>query len=337
MKTLKVTVLGAGSWGTALTHLVARLGHRVKLWAREAEVVEGINRTRRNPLFLSEAELPEGVTATGDLGEAVRDAEMVLVVIPSQFVRSHMVAIRDDLPARIPVVICSKGIEQDTLCTMHQVLTEELPGKHHDGISVLSGPSFALEVVKHHPTNVTVAAKSQAVAEQVQAALAARDFRVYTSTDVLGVELGGALKNVIAIAAGAADGLGFGHNSKAGLMTRGLAEITRLAVTMGGRSETMAGLAGMGDLILTCTGDLSRNRQVGQLLAEGKTLAEIRSQMRQVAEGVATSVSVHALAAREGVEMPISEQVYRSLHENKPVPDAMESLLARSLKPEWEL
>jgi glycerol-3-phosphate dehydrogenase (NAD(P)+) len=337
VQSLKVTVLGAGSWGTALTHLMARQGHSVTLWAREPEVVEGINALRRNPLFLGEAELPASVTATGDLGAAVRDAEMVLVVIPSQFVRSHMVAVRDDLPARIPVVICSKGIEQDSLCTMHQVLEEELPGKHHEGIAVLSGPSFALEVVRQYPTNVTAAAKSQAMAERVQQAVATRDFRVYTSTDVLGVELGGALKNVIAIAAGAADGLGFGHNSKAGLMTRGLAEITRLAVAMGGRPETMAGLAGMGDLILTCTGDLSRNRQVGQLLAEGKTLAQIRAEMRQVAEGVATSVSVHALAAREGVDMPIAEQVYRALHEDKPVPDAMESLLARSLKPEWEL
>jgi len=337
MSSLDVTVLGAGSWGTALTHLLARQGHRVRLWAREDEVVEGINRGRKNPLFLSEADLPEGVTATGDLGAAVQGAEMVLVVIPSQHVRSHMVAVRDDLPARIPVVICSKGIEQGTLCTMHQVLEEELPGKHHEGISVLSGPSFALEVVRRNPTNVTVAARSQAMAEQVQRAIATRDFRVYSSTDILGVELGGALKNVIAIAAGAADGLGFGHNSKAGLMTRGLAEITRLAVTMGGRPETMAGLAGMGDLILTCTGDLSRNRQVGQLLAGGKTFAQIRAEMRQVAEGVATSVSVHSLAAREAVDMPISEQVYRALHEDKPVPDAMETLLARSLKPEWDL
>ncbi|MFC1482379.1 NAD(P)H-dependent glycerol-3-phosphate dehydrogenase [Myxococcota bacterium] len=337
MESLRVTVLGAGNWGTALTHLLARNGHQVKLWAREEEIVRGVNETRRNPLFLTGAELPEGVEATGELGEAVQDAEMVLVVIPSQFVREHMIAIRDEMPPRIPIVICSKGIERESLCTMHQVLKEELPGKHHSGICVLSGPSFALEVAECHPTNVTVASENVEAAEFVQHSVATRDFRIYTSPDILGVELGGALKNVIAIAAGAADGLGFGHNSKAGLMTRGLAEITRLAVGMGGRPETMAGLAGMGDLILTCTGHLSRNRQVGEKMAKGMTLEQLRSEMRQVAEGVATSVSVHELTAREGVETPISEQVYQVLHQGKSVPEAMESLLARSLKPEWEL
>lgn len=337
MESLKVTVLGGGHWGMALAHLAGRSGHRVTVWAREPEVVEGLNANHENPLFLQGVRLPEGVGATGDLGAAVRDADMVLMVIPSQFVREHMVAIRDDLPPRIPIVICSKGIEQETLCTMHQVLKEELPGKHHEGISVLSGPSFALEVAQRYPTNVTVASESQAVAERVQAALSTRDFRIYSSMDVLGVELGGALKNVVAIAAGGADGLGFGHNTKAGLMTRGLAEITRLAVAMGARPETLAGLSGMGDLILTCTGHLSRNRLVGERLAKGQTMAELRREMRQVAEGVATSVSVHALSARVGVEMPISEQVYQVVHHGRSVPEAMEALLARALKPEWEL
>jgi glycerol-3-phosphate dehydrogenase (NAD(P)+) len=330
-------VLGAGHWGTALAHLAARSGHRVTVWAREPEVVAGINEQHRNPLFLKEVDLPGAIRATGDLGGAVREADMVLVVIPSQFVREHMVAVREDMPPRIPIVICSKGIERESLCTMHQVLKEELPGKHHQGISVLSGPSFALEVARCYPTNVTVAAADHGVAQQVQRSLATRDFRIYSSTDVLGVELGGALKNVIAIAAGAADGLGFGHNSKAGLMTRGLAEITRLAVTMGGRPETMAGLAGMGDLILTCTGDLSRNRQVGEKLAQGKTMTQLREEMRQVAEGVTTAASVHALASREQVEMPIAEQVHQVVHQGVSVPDAMEALLARELKPEWVL
>lgn len=337
MENLRVTVLGGGHWGMALAHLAARSGHRVTVWAREEEVVEGINARHRNPLFLSEIELPENLSASGELGRAVRDADMVLVVIPSQFVREHMVAVRDDMPPRIPIVICSKGIEQKTLCTMHQVLKEELPGKHHEGVSVLSGPSFAIEVARCQPTNVTVAADSQDMAERVQRALATRDFRIYSSTDVLGVELGGALKNVIAIAAGAADGMGFGYNSKVGLITRGLAEITRLAVSMGGRPETMAGLAGMGDLILTCTGDLSRNRQVGEQLARGKTMEQLREEMRQVAEGVATSLSVHSLSSREGVDMPIAEQVYRVVHEGVSVPDAMEALLARELKPEWDI
>jgi len=333
----KVTVLGAGHWGTALAHLAGRQGHEVTVWALEPEVVDGINHEHRNPVFLDEVELPGSVRATGDLGESVRGAEMVLVVIPSQFVRSYMVAIREDLPPRIPVVICSKGIEQSTLCTMHQVLKEELPGKHHSGVSVLSGPSFAVEVARQFPTNVTVAAEDHGVAEAIQKTLSTRDFRIYTSTDVLGVELGGALKNVIAIAAGAADGMGFGHNSKAGLMTRGLAEITRLAVAMGARPETMAGLAGMGDLILTCTGHLSRNRQVGEWLAKGKTMEDLRREMRQVAEGVATSKSVHELAAREGVDMPIAEQVYQVVHRGRSVPAAMEALLARALRPEWDL
>lgn len=337
MQNLRVTVLGGGHWGMALAHLAGRRGHRVRVWAREPEVVTGINEGHVNPLFLQGVELPETVTASGDLGASVRDADMVLVVIPSPFVREHMVALRDDLPTRIPIVICSKGIEQRTLCTLHRVLKEELPGKHHEGLSVLSGPSFALEVARGYPTNVTVAAESHAVARQVQEALSTRDFRIYSSTDVLGVELGGALKNVVAIAAGGADGLGFGHNTKAGLMTRGLAEITRLAVAMGARPETLAGLSGMGDLILTCTGHLSRNRQVGERLAKGTTMAELRQEMRQVAEGVTTSVSVHDLSAQVGVEMPISEQVYQVIHHGRSVPEALEALLARALKPEWDL
>lgn len=336
MENLRVAVLGAGSWGTALAHLMGRQGHKVKIWAMEPEVVAGINTSRKNPVFLPEAELPDGVEATGSMSEAVGDAQMVLVVIPSQFVRDRMVEVRDDLPPGVPIVVCSKGIEQRSLATMHQVLVEELPGKHHKGICVLSGPSFALEVAKRYPTNVTVACENGKTAEVVQQAVATRDFRVYTSPDVVGVELGGALKNVIAIAAGAADGLKFGHNTKAGLLTRGLAEIARLAVAMGGRPETMMGLAGMGDLILTCTGHLSRNRMVGQKLAEGMTVEQIRTEMRMVAEGVATSVSVHSLAGEKGVEMPISEQVYQVLHGGKSVTEALETLLSRSLKPEWE-
>lgn len=337
MASLRVTVLGGGHWGMALAHLAGRKGHCVRVWAREPEVVAGINENHRNPLFLKEIELPAAVSATSDLGASVRDADMVLVVIPSQYVREHMVAIRDDLPPRIPIVVCSKGIEQRTLRTLHGVLKEELPGKHHEGISVLSGPSFALEVARAYPTNVTVAAESHAVARQVQDSLSTRDFRIYSSTDVLGVELGGALKNVVAIAAGGADGLGFGHNTKAGLMTRGLAEITRLALAMGGRPETLAGLSGMGDLILTCTGHLSRNRLVGERLAKGETMEAIRQEMRQVAEGVVTAASVHELSAKVGVEMPISEQVYQVIHHGRPVPEALEALLARALKPEWEL
>jgi len=335
MGKLKVSVLGAGSWGTALAHLMGSQGHDVTIWAMEPEVVQGINEEHRNPVFLKEAHLPETVGATESITEAVAGAQMVLMVIPSQFVRERMVAVRDHIPRDIPIVICSKGIEQGSLCTMHQVLTEELPGKHHKGICVLSGPSFALETAKKMPTNVTVAADDTGVADFVQKAVATRYFRVYTSPDVIGVECGGALKNVIAIAAGGADGLSFGHNTKAGMLTRGLAEIARLAVAMGGRPETMMGLAGMGDLLLTCTGSLSRNRMVGQKLAEGKTLEQIKSEMRMVAEGVATSVSVHNLAAKFEVEMPISQQVYEVLHTGKSVTEALDALLSRPLKAEW--
>lgn len=336
MDSLRVSVLGAGSWGTALAHLMARGGHKVHMWAMEEEVASAIRKDRCNKIFLPEIELPESVDVTTSIDDAVADAQMVLLVIPAQFARKWMITVRDVLPPRIPIVICSKGIEQGTLCTMHQVLTEELPGKHHQGICVLSGPSFALEVAKRYPTNVTVAANDPDTASFVQNAVATKDFRVYTSPDLVGVELGGALKNVIAIAAGAADGMGFGHNTKAGLMTRGLSEIARLAVKMGGRPETMMGLAGMGDLILTCTGHLSRNRMVGQKMAEGKTIEQVKSEMRMVAEGVATAVSVHDLSIQQAVEMPISSEVYQVLHQGKSVHQALESLLARALKPEWE-
>ena len=331
----KAVVLGAGSWGTALASQLARRGHHVCLWAYEEEVARGINTEHRNPLFLSEVELPSNIEATTDLTQAVRDADICLVAIPAQFVRQWMVRVRDHLPRDIPIVICSKGIEQNTLCTMHEVLTEELPGKHHRGICVLSGPSFALEVARDLPTNVTVAGRDEEMVTRVQDLLAGRHFRIYTSDDLIGVELGGALKNVIAIAAGAASGLGLGYNSTVGLITRGLAEIARLAVAMGGKPETMMGLAGVGDLFLTCMGRLSRNRTVGEKLAQGKTWPEIRAEMRMVAEGVATSVSVMGLAERHGVDMPISRQVYEVVHQGKSVREAMDTLLDRPLKPEW--
>jgi glycerol-3-phosphate dehydrogenase (NAD(P)+) len=219
---------------------------------------------------------------------------------------------------------------------MDEVFVAELPGKCHANLCVLSGPSFAVEVAAGMPTNVTVASRNLEAAHRVQAAMATRIFRIYTSEDVTGVELGGALKNVMAIAVGASDGLGFGHNTRAGLITRGLSEITRLAVRRGARPETMLGLAGVGDLILTCTSDLSRNRQVGRLLAEGRSIDVIQKEMRMVAEGVPTSDSAHQLAKREGVDLPITEQVYNVIHRRVTVPDAMHALQARALKDEWE-
>lgn len=331
----KIGVLGGGSWGTALANLVAGGGHRATLWALEPEVVDGINAEQRNPLYLPDIRLSETLRATGDIEEAVRDTDMVLFVIPAQFVRGYLVNVRDVLSPGIPLVICSKGIELGTLATMHQVFEEELPGKSQKGICVLSGPSFAAEVGRGLPTNVTCAAADLQIAGRVQSTIATRNFRIYTTDDVAGVEIGGALKNVMAIAVGCGDGLGFGHNTRAAIITRGLAELTRLALKLGGRPETMLGLAGVGDLILTCTGDLSRNRQVGIRLAQGQTIAAIKAEMKMVAEGVETAASAHNLAAREGVDAPIIEQVYRVLHEGKTVHEAMKALQDRALKAEW--
>jgi glycerol-3-phosphate dehydrogenase (NAD(P)+) len=331
----RIGILGGGSWGTALAQMLAKGGHQATLWAMEPEVVGGINTEHRNPLYLSDIPLPEALRATGDLEEAVRDADIVLFVIPAQFVRGYLVEVHDHLPPGIPLVICSKGIERGTLATMHRVFEEELPGKNQKGICVLSGPSFAAEVGRDLPTNVTCAATALDVAERVQSTIATRNFRIYTTDDVVGVEIGGALKNVMAIAVGCGEGLGFGHNTRAALVTRGLAELTRLALKLGGRPETMLGLAGVGDLILTCTGDLSRNRQVGIRLAKGQTVEAIKKEMKMVAEGIETAASAHDLAVREGVDAPITEQVYQVVHEGKTVLDAMRTLQDRALKAEW--
>jgi glycerol-3-phosphate dehydrogenase len=328
----KAAVLGAGSWGTALSVLLARRGFAVTLWAREEAVCRAVNETRRNELFLPQIELPAAVRATADMEECVADAVLVLIVIPAQFVRENVRRLRDALPVGAPLVLCSKGIERGSLMLLEAVLHDELPGKYHAGLSVLSGPSFALEVAQGLPTNVTVAARRADVAARVQRSLGGKMFRVYTSTDVVGVEVGGALKNVIAIAAGASDGLGFGHNTKAGLMTRGLAEMTRMTVALGGDPLTLSGLSGMGDLVLTCTGHLSRNRAVGEALARGVDPRDVLSGM--VAEGVETSRSVYELARRIGCDMPICTEVYRTLHEGKPIQEALETLLERKPKAE---
>jgi glycerol-3-phosphate dehydrogenase (NAD(P)+) len=331
----RVGVLGGGSWGTALAHLLAERGHEVTLWAFEPEVVEGINQDHLNPLYLSGVPLSARLLATGDVEEALRDAALVLSVIPSQHVRGQLRAARDLFQPDVPIVICSKGIERGTLATLDRVFAEELPAHCQRSLAVLSGPSFALEVARNMPSNVTVAARDLKVARRVQGLVSTRAFRAYTTDDVVGVEIGGALKNVIAIAVGVSDGLGFGSNTRAALMTRGLAEVTRLAVAMGGQPETMLGLAGMGDLVLTCTGELSRNRQVGKLLGEGKTLAAIERDMRMIAEGVPTAESAYALAQKRGVDCPITEQVYKVLYEGITVVEGMSALQDRRLKDEW--
>lgn len=332
-----VTVLGGGAWGTALASVLVRNGHDVVLWAREEEVVEGINREGLNPLFLPEVPLPEGLRATGELGSSVAAAEFLVNVVPAQFVRTVWEEAAGFVAPGATVVSASKGIETRTLKRMDQVLGEILPREVMERFTVLSGPSFALEVAREAPTLVVAASADVAAAEAVQGAFQNRTFRVYTNPDVIGVELGGALKNVIAVAAGVAAGLGFGHNTMAALITRGLAEMTRLGLALGARRETFAGLAGMGDLVLTCTGELSRNRTVGFRLGQGESLEEILGPMRSVAEGVKTVQAVQVLARERQVEMPITAEVHAMLMEGRPPREALDNLMSRAPKPEdWQ-
>jgi glycerol-3-phosphate dehydrogenase (NAD(P)+) len=299
------------------------------MWIREPEVAAAVNERRLNPAYLPGVELPAGLRATPRLGEALADAEAVLVVVPSEFCRGIYREAASLAPEGAVLVSATKGLEVETLQRMSEVAAAEAPGRP---VAVLSGPSFALEVAKALPTAVVVASADHAVAERVQRPLASRTFRVYSSEDVVGVELAGALKNVIAIAAGIVDGLGYGHNTTAALITRGLAEIARLAVAQGARPDTLAGLAGLGDLVLTCTGGLSRNRTVGQRLGRGLVLAEASAGMHP--EGVRTTLAACALAERAGIEMPIARQMKAVLYEGKPPRDALDELMLRSLKRE---
>ena len=331
-----VAVLGAGSFGTCLAVLCAR-EHDVALWARDPAVAEAINRDRRNPRYLSDVVLPENVRATADLGEALAGRELVICTVPSHGVRDVMGSASAHLEPGAIVVSTVKGIEIETGLTMHQVLQSVLDPEHHARIVCLSGPSFAREVADHHPTVVTVASAEEAYAISVQTTLSCPWFRCYSHDDVVGVELGGALKNVVAIAVGISDGLGLGQNARAALMTRGLAEITRLGVRLGANPLTFQGLSGMGDLLLTCTGDLSRNRQVGLELGRGKKLDEIVRGMNQVAEGVRTTRAACELAARVGLEMPIAEMVRDVLDGRISDPrEAVARLMTRQLRSETE-
>jgi glycerol-3-phosphate dehydrogenase (NAD(P)+) len=334
MKAERAAVIGAGSWGTALADLLASTGLPTTIWSYEPEVAEGINRDHRNHRYLSEIPLDPRLRATSQMEEAVRDAGVVVSVSPSHVVRDVMGRAAAHLRADALVVSASKGIENETLQSMDEVLAEVLPAGIAERTTYLSGPSFALEVAQRQPTAVTVASRSAEAAERIQAVFQTPDFRVYTSPDVRGVELGGALKNVIAIAAGAADGLGFGYNTRAALITRGLAEITRLGVALGANPLTFAGLAGMGDLILTCTGPLSRNRSVGVELGKGRSLEEILGGMIMVAEGVRTSRSARDLARREGIEMPIVQEIHAVLFEGRDPRVAVDNLMGREPKPE---
>lgn len=327
-------VVGAGSWGTALARVLARNGHDVRLWSFEEDVVREIRKERENVRYLPGVSLPENLVATGDMAEAVSGAEVVVSVSPSQFVSSVMEGAAPHMARDVVVVSASKGIETSTLRRMDEVLRDVLSAGQMERFTVLSGPSFAKEVGREAPTLVVAASRTEETAREVQRLFQNHYFRVYTNTDVVGVELGGALKNVIALAAGVTAGLGFGHNTMAAVITRGLAEISRLGLAMGAERATFMGLAGMGDLVLTCTGELSRNRTVGYRLGQGEELESILGGMHDVAEGVKTAQAVHALARRHQVEMPICEQVHAILVEGRRPREALEILMSREPKPE---
>jgi glycerol-3-phosphate dehydrogenase (NAD(P)+) len=328
---MRCAVVGAGAWGTALADLLARNGHQVTLWAYEPDVVQAINDKHENVRFLGGHQLTPNLTAVGDLQKAVSGAELVTLATPSQVLRSIIRSAGSSLRGRVPIVVASKGLERQTLSLMTEVAQEEIPDAT---VIALSGPSFAAEVVRCQPTAVVVASGKPDAAAIAQRAFSSPYFRAYTHTDVIGVELGGALKNVMAVATGIAEGLGLGFNARAALITRGLAEMTRLGTALGAEQSTFAGLAGLGDLVLTCTGSLSRNRAVGLELGKGRKLDEILRETETVAEGVVTAQSARELAAREGVEMPIVDTVNRVLFEGQPARSAIAALMTRELRAE---
>lgn len=329
-----VAVVGAGSWGTALALHAARAGHAVRLWAHDPSRALAMARDRENRAYLPGFRLPDTLAVGADAAEALRGADLVLSVVPSRFLRDVWRRIGGSFPAGAHLVSATKGLEEDTGLRMTQVLAEVL-GDAPASLSSLSGPSFAREVAEGHPTAVTLGCESEAAATEVQIAMSSGPLRIYRNPDLTGVEMGGALKNVIAIAAGIVDGLGLGTNSRAALICRGLKEMTMLSVAMGARTSTLMGLAGLGDLVLTCTGPLSRNRRVGEEIGAGRTLDEITASMTMVAEGPLTVRSARELCRRHGVEMPIAEQVFQVLYGRRPPEAAIEQLLARELIDEW--
>ena len=334
---MRIAVIGAGSWGTTLANLLAHQGREVSLWVYEEELLKVMLQERENPLYLPGVPLASGIHPSHNLAEVVQGAGIFISACPSQVVRSVISQLTPFLPSRPLFVSVSKGLENGTLLTCSQVIHEVLPSSLMAGVAVLSGPSFAREVSQNLPTLVVVASKEIGIAEQVQDLFSTPFFRVYTNSDVLGVELGGALKNVIAIAAGISDGLGFGHNARAALITRGLTEIARLGISIEASSQTFSGLAGLGDLLLTCTDDQSRNRTVGLRLGIGERLKDILREMRMVAEGVKTVRAAVALGKKYQVELPISQAVYAVLYEGKKPMEAVTELMGRSPKPEFEV
>jgi glycerol-3-phosphate dehydrogenase (NAD(P)+) len=328
----QIAVIGAGSWGTALAVMAARAGHGVRLWSRNDEVVNSINKQHVNSCYLSSTSIPDSVTATGDIDAALQDASMILLAVPSHASRETLMVMSPQLHEDAIIVNVAKGIEIESGKRISEIAKEVVTGSHP--FVTLSGPSFAKEVVAGHPTAIVAASKDGAAARVVQNELSFENLRIYTNADVVGTEIGGSVKNVMAIAAGMTAGLGFGANSVAALITRGLAEITRLARREGAQMETLMGLAGLGDLVLTCTGSLSRNRFVGEELGKGRTLAEITAELSEVAEGINTARAVKQLADRAGLEMPITNEVNAVLYDGKPARDAVSELMSRPLREE---
>lgn len=330
-RVIPCAVIGGGAWGTAIADRLARNGHPVQLWAREADVVAAVNTRHENPRFLAGASLDPRLAATDDIERALRGAALVVYAAPSHVLRAVVRSGQHGVAPGAVLAVATKGIERESLALMTDVVADEASG--HDVVAV-SGPSFAAEVAAGQPTAVVAASVSHDAALLTQQAMSSSAFRVYTSDDVTGVELGGALKNVLALATGVLDGLGLGFNPRAALMTRGLAEMTRLGMALGARAETFAGLAGLGDLVLTCTGALSRNRAVGVAIGQGQTLDQALAGKDSVAEGVLNTQSARALTQRVGVEMPIVDATYRILFEGQAPSEAIAELMARELRPE---
>ncbi|HEK85116.1 MAG: NAD(P)H-dependent glycerol-3-phosphate dehydrogenase [Candidatus Saccharicenans sp.] len=331
---VRMTVVGAGSWGSAFAYYLGRLGFPTRLWVREEDIFLDLLQTRINRTFLPGYFFPQTVTFHKNLAEAVDGAEVIYIAVPSQYCRQVYLRLSDFLEKGQAVVSLTKGLEQKTQKRMTEVMKEVFPKEKKIKTAVLSGPSFAREVAAGHPTALVLASRDKNLARELQATISSLQLRIYTSSDVVGVELCGAVKNIIAIAAGISDGLGYGNNSRASLITRGLVEMTRLGLALGARKETFSGLAGLGDLVLTCTSEMSRNYHVGLELTRGKSLRQILSEMRMVAEGVRNTLTVFKLAHQKKIEMPICQRVYEVLYHGQPAHKALEELMSRDLKEE---
>ncbi len=332
----KISVIGAGSWGTTLASLLSEKGHEVRLWVYEPDLAFQMQQLRENPVYLPGYKLPQDLHITSSLDEAMKGHDTVVFVVPTHFARTVLTKLSSFVTKKSIIVSATKGIEENTLLLMSGLFKETLPDVEPKRLAFLSGPSFAKEVIEKLPTAVSLGYYNSETGRYLQEIFTTAYFRVYTNPDVIGIQIGGALKNVIALASGASDGLGLGSNARAALITRGLAEITRLGVSLGADPLTFSGLSGLGDLILTCTGELSRNRMVGYRLAQGEKLDKILKEMKMVAEGIRTSKAAHELAKRQGVQMPITEQVYAVLYEGKEPKQAVTELMARLPREEKE-